>query len=207
MTKLGGEYANVLMQQIKNPFWHGVFKHYRKLSAGSFPQNTVEYLGEYIHYNSNIIRDRRTVYVKEWVESGIFLVKGLLDQDGNFFSYDELKRFYGLARTNFLMYEGIVQARHEYMNKFSVELYACDNEFQSRTWACIHGGNKVLLSVLKSSKVLPTAVSKWNNVYPDLNWIFFIFKCTFTTKRHTFALVSNQAFASHFANTEVPIFV
>lgn len=34
----------------------------------------------------------------------------------------------------------------------------------------------------------------------------FFFKCTFTT-RHTVALVSNQAFASHFSNTEVPIWV
>lgn len=89
-----------------------------------------------------------------------YWVKGLLDQDDNFFCYDELKRFYGLTRTNFLIYEGIVQAIHEYMNKFSVELYACDNEFESRTCASIYGGNKVLLSVLKSSKVLPTAVSK-----------------------------------------------
>ena len=49
----GGEYANILMEKIKNPVWKDVMKHYKKLSSKCKVDNLSEFLAENIHYNIN----------------------------------------------------------------------------------------------------------------------------------------------------------
>ena len=39
LRMLGGEFANVLMQQICNPLWKGVLKHYKKMYTKYLPES------------------------------------------------------------------------------------------------------------------------------------------------------------------------
>ena len=69
--KLGGEYANALMQ-IHNPFWRDVFKHYKKLNLKCMSEDVHAFMSECLHYNINITRDNRVAqaYVKECKRMG-----------------------------------------------------------------------------------------------------------------------------------------
>ena len=61
----GGEFANVPMQQICNPFWKDVLKHYKKLYTKCLPKNIHDFVSECRHYNINITINKRVVYIKD----------------------------------------------------------------------------------------------------------------------------------------------
>ena len=58
----GGEYANIVHQQIQNPFWAQVLMHYKRVCAKCKPKYFIEFLSEHIHYNSHIVRHRKTFH-------------------------------------------------------------------------------------------------------------------------------------------------
>ena len=63
LDKLAGEYANVLMQSMHSPFWRDVLKHDKKLNLKCKPKDVHEFRSGFLHYNINIIRDNRVVYM------------------------------------------------------------------------------------------------------------------------------------------------
>ena len=44
LDKLGGEYANALMQSIHNPSWRDVLEHYKKLNLKCMPEDVHEFM-------------------------------------------------------------------------------------------------------------------------------------------------------------------
>ena len=66
LRMFGGEFANVLMQQICNPFWKDVFKHYKKKYTKCLPESMHDFVSECIHYNIDITIKKRVVYIKDW---------------------------------------------------------------------------------------------------------------------------------------------
>ena len=62
----GDEFANIIMQRVKNPFWFDVFKHYKKISAKYLPVTFDDFVSECLHYNVNICRGKG-LYVLEVV--------------------------------------------------------------------------------------------------------------------------------------------
>ena len=92
VNKFGGEYANLLMSKIHNPFWKDVLRSYKKLVLKCKPKTDADFLRECIHYNVNILRDNHTVILKEWFDAGILHVHSLLDDTGNWLSFDEFKK-------------------------------------------------------------------------------------------------------------------
>lgn len=107
------------MQRIDNPFWRDVFKHYKKLSLKCCPQNVNEFVDEYIHYNVNFARDKRIIYIQEWYDSNILQIKDLMDEEGNFLSFEGFQRKYPQLNTNFLTFMGIVHT----IKKSSAEIW------------------------------------------------------------------------------------
>ena len=55
----GGEYANIVMQRVKNIFWRDVFKHYKKLCGKCTPVTFDDFASECLHYNVNVCRGKR----------------------------------------------------------------------------------------------------------------------------------------------------
>ena len=169
---LGGEFANVVMKRVDNPFWKDVMKHYRNFCCKCIPVNITEFMSEHIHYNLNIVRDRGVVFVKEWVDADIVKIGQLMDCKGQFLSFVEFKRkFPTVVRTNFLMYEGIIRALKRYQQEFefmSEVDHVCDAE--NKIWFSIQSGNKVVKNVFVETGTIPTAVNKWNSMFDGLNW-------------------------------------
>ena len=55
----GGEFANIIMQRVKKPFWFDVFKDYKRMSAKCTPVTFDDFVSECLHYNVNICRGKR----------------------------------------------------------------------------------------------------------------------------------------------------
>ena len=183
LEEFGGEYANVLMQRLNNVFWKDVLRHYKKLCQKCTARSCDEFLGENIHYNINILRDKNVVYVKEWCNAGVIFVKQLTKDDGTYLSYNEFKVVYpALQRTNFLMFEGIVNAIKRFQKRLNVNLADQVKNFDNKTWWCIRKGNKTIQKVMLQSDITPTAVIKWNHLFDNLQWNEIFKSCaTFTT--------------------------
>ena len=48
------------------------------------PDDVHQFMSECLHYNVNITRDNRVVYVKEWVDAGVLKLRQLVNLDGKF---------------------------------------------------------------------------------------------------------------------------
>jgi hypothetical protein len=167
----GGEYANVAMNSIKNLFWKDVLKHYKKFTLKCCPINLAEFMSECLYYNLNIVRDRRTIFVKEWFENNIFLIRHLVNEEGQLMSYDQfLRKYPTVTRTNFLMYAGILRAVKQFQRKCNIEF---NNQYifaDNTVWGYIKKGNKHVKSVFACNGTVPAAIPKCNSIYENLNW-------------------------------------
>ena len=115
IVNYGIDYVNNLIRTVNNFFWKDVLIHYKKLDFKCTPSNAKEFLGVFIHHNVNIMRDKKVIFLQEWVDAGILQVKDLVGPGGFFLSFDDFKiRFPTIVRTNFLLYHGVIQAIQQY---------------------------------------------------------------------------------------------
>ena len=179
---LGCEYANTIMKRTSNLFWKDVLRHYKKISSKCTVSTIDEFMADCIHYNINILRDRKVVYVKEWCEAGILWIRHLVNLDGTFMNFQQFRlRYPTIMRTNYLMYEGILNAVKLYRQRIDVNLTNTFKNFHSKVWFCIGKGNKFIQSMLLRSGATPTAITRWNENYDDLCWPKIFTMCIKTT--------------------------
>ena len=86
----GGEFANIIMQRVKNPFRFDVFKHYKKISAKYTPETFDDFVSECLHYNVNICRGKMVVCIRNGMDCGIVSLGHLVGPHG-YLSYNEFK--------------------------------------------------------------------------------------------------------------------
>ena len=116
----GGEFANILMLGANNCFGVDVFKHYRNLCYRCVPVSFHDFVSERLHYNINICRDKKVIYIRNWIESGVVSVGHLLGPNG-YLSYEDFKAKYPDAIVNFMLYEGIVCSVRHYQARLGLE--------------------------------------------------------------------------------------
>jgi hypothetical protein len=183
VNEFGCEYAQKAMQKIDNKFWKDVLKHYKKLYIKCQPQNIHEFLSECIHYNINITRGHKVIYVKEWVENGIRLIRHLLNEKGNFMLFAEFQRRYPtVEHTNYLSYEGIIRAIKQYQTKLSLISIDKYKILNTKVWFLIKKGNKCIYNQLASTNVIPTAIAKWKLKFENMEWRKAFNICYLSTK-------------------------
>lgn len=183
LKKYGSEYANVLMVRVSNPFWKDVLKHYKRLYAKCFPRNLDEFLAECVHYNVNIIRDGKVVYLRKWSDNDVFLVRHLVSSDGRYLTFDEFKTKFPQTETNFVMYEGVISAIRKFQKKAKVEFTDQGKLVDTNAWNIIGKGNKAVQATIAKSDIVPTSVQKWNTkTEANLDWGKIFRKCKTITK-------------------------
>lgn len=171
LKMFGSQYVDAVKSKIKNPFWIDVLLQYKKFCHKCIPKNTTDFLGEFIFYNDNILRDKKVLYNKEWVDSGILQIKDVVNDDGRFFTFQEFRvRYPRIVRTNFLWYEGVIQAIRMFQGKYDIILTACNTVLDGKTWTCIRKGNDCVKSILLTSDIVPTSLTYWNAEYLNLKW-------------------------------------
>jgi exonuclease III len=182
LEKLGSEYAHVAMQKVDNLFWKDVLKHYKKLYMKCLPTSIHDFAGECIHYNINILRDNKVVFLKEWCDASIIYVRQLINNEGMFMNYNEfLVRYPMIQRTSFLVYHGILRAVTHYLKKMNLNLANKLKLLKTKTWHIIGKGNKHVQSMLSRTGTTPAAVKKWDAEYNNLNWKIIFNFCFATT--------------------------
>ena len=90
----GGEFANVPMQRIYNPFWKDVLKHYKKRYTKRLPENIHNFESDCIHCNINITINKRVVYINDWFDAGIIFLHHLMDNNGNYLTFEIFKQLF-----------------------------------------------------------------------------------------------------------------
>ena len=98
----GGEFANIIMQKVKNHFWFDVFKHYKKISAKRTPVTFDDFVSECLHYNVNICRGKRVVCIRNWMDCCIVSLGHLVGPHG-YLLYNEFQAKFPNVRTDFVV--------------------------------------------------------------------------------------------------------
>ena len=78
----GGEFSNIIIQTIRNPFWRDVFKHYKTFSDKCIPVTFDDFVSECLHYNVHVCRGKKVVCIKRWMDCGFVLIGQLFGPDG-----------------------------------------------------------------------------------------------------------------------------
>lgn len=179
----GGEFANVLIEKLVNPFWVDVFKHYKKFCNKCIPSSFNDFASECLFYNINICRDRNVVFLRSWAESGITSVGHLCNQNG-FLSYGEFKNRYPNVYVNFILYEGIVRAVRNYQKQLGLVFCESFSVGDAFVWKCIcNSGSKHIYNCLVKHSERPKCFDKWTErlqVDININNIFAKLKKNYT---------------------------
>ena len=160
----GGEFANIIMQRVKNPFWFDVFKYYKKISAKCTPVTFDDFVSECLHYNVNICRGKRVVCIRNWMDCGIVSLGHLVGPHG-YLSYNEFKAKFPNVRTDFLLYEGILTAVKCYQRRLGLavkENFVIGDAF---VWRFLYKSSvKDIYSCLVRTSETPKCIEKWSKV-------------------------------------------
>ena len=110
-----------------------------------------------------IKRDKKYVYLREWVENDIYKIKDILLADNVLMDYRTFKLNYpNTITTNFLTYQGIVNSILAFKRTLNVNRQETDAKQTKHIWSIILDGNKEVKAALTVTQNLPTAVLKWN---------------------------------------------
>ena len=138
----GGECASIVHRQIQNPFGAQVLMHYKRFCAKCQPNYLTEFLSEHIHYNSHIVRDKKTFHGRRLSENCVTIVKHLIDEEGNILSFADFHERFPNMGLDFLIYHGLVSSVMTYLNFLLKKKNVSENnalplDSDSKPWSVI----------------------------------------------------------------------
>ena len=105
---LGTSYiTEKVLPNIKNKFWTDVFLFHMQDSTRNTPTEIQQFQTNPVFFNENIKIGNETIYNKSCIENGIKDVNDITKEDGNIYTYDELKTTYNV-NINLLQYSGLI---------------------------------------------------------------------------------------------------
>ena len=180
-----------VLPKTKNKFWVDVFKSHIKVSAKQEPTKIEHFQTSPLFHNDNIKIGNRAVYNKSCIENGIIYINDIIKDDGNMFSYEELKRAYNV-NINFLQYNGLVRSILDWKKKLNIENIKKKVEnpmnipFGFKIYIKSKKGSQDMYKLLNESKETPTGMIAWNKKYDfDKNEWKRIFNEPFRITRDT----------------------
>ena len=104
---MGENYAETKAKELNNPFWKDILCS-QKIFCNSVPIEKVEHiLFSLIWLNSNISQGQN-LFIKKWPRKGIRNIIDLLDLNGQFYHFEDLKHNYNIQGT-FLDYLSVLR--------------------------------------------------------------------------------------------------
>ena len=186
LNKRGNAFPCNIIEKIKNPFWKDVIKHFITLSGLKNSEKSIKrdiIKEEFIHLNADIKRGNNLIYIKEWIENDILRIKDLYNKDHSFLDWNAFQRKYPNIRTNFLLFNGVINAIKNYIKKLTSKTSET-NLCTYFIWKSVEGGARKIREQLNKTKPQPTALLKWNLHFPNLTWKTIFLKC-YKTSRDT----------------------
>ena len=181
IKQLGVEYTHVLINNLDNDFWSDVLKHFYKLSKKCLPRNLQEFNSENMFYNINIKVGNHTVYIKNWIDNGIFKIQHLLKDDNSYMTYIEFTLKYANVQSNYLQYQGIIAAINVFKRKIAPSLSGQVASELPCIFNVIKLGSKIVRQKIDEHTLKPPGQTKWDTSFEDLNWAAIYKICHKTT--------------------------
>ena len=79
------------------------------MSTRNTPTEIQQFQTNPIFFNENIKIGNENIYNKSYIENGIKYISDITKDDGNIYTYDELKTTYSV-NINFLQYSGLIRS-------------------------------------------------------------------------------------------------
>ena len=98
VLSLGGEYARNLAVNIRNPFWKDILISWADFCKEVKSEEIKCILSSPLWLNTHL-RNGHNLYVNNWYSKGIKTIGDILDDNGNFYTFDQLKEIYRVRGT------------------------------------------------------------------------------------------------------------
>ena len=119
LTSCNVEYIQDSLRTLNNQFWKDVLKYFLDINYKTEICEE-QILKRPLFYNRNIKIDRKYVFYKSWFDKGIRFVNVLVNQNGSFYSYQEV----GIDGNplNILNYQGFIDSLKHFLSHTQIRL-------------------------------------------------------------------------------------
>ena len=119
LTSCNVEYIQDILSTLNNQFWKDVLKSFLDINYKTEICEE-QILRSPLFYNRNIKIDRKYVYYKTWYDKGIRFVNDLVNQNGSFYSYQEV----GIDGNplSILKYQGFIDSLKLFLSHTQIRL-------------------------------------------------------------------------------------
>ena len=119
LTSCNVEYIQDILSTLNNQFWKDVLKSFLDIN---YKTDICEeqILKSPLFYNRNIKIDRKYVFNKTWYDKGIRFVNDLVNQNGSFYSFQEV----GIdgSPLSILKYQGFIDSLKHFLSHTQIRL-------------------------------------------------------------------------------------
>lgn len=161
----GSDYLKNNLGRIDNHFWYDAYNALYTFSLAHTPVSWNDFLCTPLWYNHNIKVGRKSLFVRQWFQSGVNFINDLMDRNGNFYNLNDFERKFNL-NTNFLTYHGIIAACISYLGTLRFQHLPVKGQ-QPTCPALIYTiiknmkGCRNIYDILVNKNLLPSSIRKW----------------------------------------------
>ena len=163
LTSCNVEYIQDILSTLNNQFWKDVLKSFLDINYET-EIGEEQILKSPLFYNRNIKIDRKYVFYKTWYDKGIRFVNDLVNQNGSFYSYQEV----GIdgSPLNILKYQGFIDSLKHFLSHTQIKLTkkVQDPFIPSHIKVFLQqkSGTQAMYNELNKNYDEPTSKRRWN---------------------------------------------
>lgn len=163
---LGGLYASQQSLNMINPFWKDVLQHWSYFCKALKIESIQQVLNSPIWFNSKFIN--HNIYFESWYKKGIISVYDLIDNNGNFYEFQSLKKLYDIRGT-FLDYQRVINSiPNDWKTMINDnKIYAKENKSNVRCNAYM----STIMKAKKGSRIFYDILTNVNEVNINKKWV------------------------------------
>ena len=173
LTSCNVEYIQDILSTLNNQFWKDVLKSFLDINYET-EIGEEQILKSPLFYNRNIKIDRKYVFYKTWYDKGIRFVNDLVNQNGSFYSYQEV----GIdgSPLNILKYQGFIDSLKHFLSHTQIKLTkkVQDPFIPSHIKVFLQqkSGTQAMYNELNKNYDEPTSKRRWNEKFnfTDQEW-------------------------------------
>ena len=126
LEKHGGNYIWLIKNKAPaflkhfNKFWNDVFKAWQTLSSHTTNDQP---LAETLFHNNNVKIDNKTIFYSDWFFHGVRYINDIVDENGNFISWEKFSETYQIINQSFKYYSVIYSIPRNWKKRIKEQGY------------------------------------------------------------------------------------
>ena len=168
LTGCNIKYLEKVISELPNHFWKDVLQSLIKINKKSV-YTDASILKSPIYYHHQIKVGGSHIYFKLWFDKGIKYINDLVNENGEFYHYNEFSMNTGI-NTNFLQYNGLINAIKQFLKTKNIKITHKEPSpfIPTNVMPVMKNskGSKDMYSILNSNdNETPTGQTTWNKIY------------------------------------------